>query len=158
MECVFKLFQLPSAQQRLTLLPFCLLRGLRGGIRPNYLYWSRETGEYKTGLFRFLSSYLLSFHSPLWLQKPRILKKTTTGIFFYEKGTILTISLCSNLLFTFRLLWLNLPPCCSSFTISDRKEKQDWLHFCLPSTDALLAQHTNHCGGGKDTPLGPTLS
>lgn len=30
-------------------LPICLLRGLQGGISPNYLYWSGETGEYQTG-------------------------------------------------------------------------------------------------------------
>lgn len=59
-ECVSKLFQLPAAQQWMTPLPFCLLRGLQGGISPNYLYWSRETGEYQAGLDSLHSSYLSS--------------------------------------------------------------------------------------------------
>lgn len=37
LQCVSKLFQLLAAQQRLTPLPSRLLRGLRGGISPNYL-------------------------------------------------------------------------------------------------------------------------
>lgn len=159
-ECVSKLFQLPAAQQWLTPLPFCLLRGLQGGISPNYLYWSRETVNTKQVLipFTLLISHptLSSFHPPPCLQKE-------TGS-FYVRCTVLTttthhcISCCSDLLFAFRLLWLNLPCRCSSFTSDWVNRNGEWLFFCLQSTVVLSPQHTNHCGCGKDTPLGPTLS
>lgn len=89
-ECVSKLFQLPSAQQWLTPLPVCLLRGLQGGISPNYLYWSRETGEYQAGLSSLHSPYLSStrFITPspsLPARRENIIKETGS---FYVRRTL----------------------------------------------------------------------
>lgn len=100
-------------------LPVCLLRGLQGGISPNYLYWSGETGEYQTGRSSLsCSCFFPSVASILPSLLPRG-EKTHRSI--YVSGIALTAttrycsSRCSDLLFTFRLLWLNLPSCCSSF-------------------------------------------
>ena len=46
----------PSSEWPLS--PLCLLRGLPGRISTNYLYWSRETGEYQIGLCFSISLYM----------------------------------------------------------------------------------------------------
>lgn len=110
----------------------------------------------------FLSLIHRFHHSPLPACKKREYVKETGS--FYVRGAILTTTTryCirhrNDLLFAFRMLWLNLPSRCSSFTGDWVNRNGERLFFCLQSTVVLSPQHTNHCGGGKDTPLGPTLS
>lgn len=109
-------------------------------------------------LWFFFTPLFSSLHPPPHLRDER--KHIGETGHFYVNGTVLTatasycISHCSDLLITFRLPWLNLLSWCSHRRLSEHER----LFFCLQAAVVLSPQHTNHCGGGKDTPLGPTLS
>lgn len=113
---------------------------------------------------------LLISHPPLSSPRPprpacekrgKLPGKSRNGAAFRTTGTVLTTRTrycISDLLQALGPLWLNLPSGCSSFTRDRANGNGERLFFCLQCTVVLSPRHTNHCGSGKDTPLGPTLS
>lgn len=141
-------------------LPVCLLRGLQGGISPNYLYWSGETGEYQTGRSSLSSSCFFSvrsLHPPLPAAKRR--ENTQEHLCkrdcFNRHHTLLQQPLQW---FTVHIQVAVIKPAFLLLIFQRPPGERERLFFCLQSAVVLSPQHTNHCGGGKDTPLGPTLS